>query len=146
MSLDDGRSKMSKSNPNEGSRITLLDPPELITRKIKRAKTDPVMGLEFGNAERPEADNLLGLYALLSGQSRTAAAAECAEMGWGRFKPLLAEATVEALRPIQERYADWRQDPASLGQVLDQGRERAAAVAEATLQRVRDALGFLPRD
>ena len=54
MSLTDGRSKMSKSDPNEGSRITLLDPPELITKKIKRAKTDPVMGLEFGNPERPK--------------------------------------------------------------------------------------------
>jgi tryptophanyl-tRNA synthetase len=145
MSLTDGRSKMSKSDSNEGSRITLLDPPELITRKIKRAKTDPVMGLEFGNPERPEADNLLGLYALLSGQSRTAAAGECAEMGWGRFKPLLAEAAVEALRPIQERYGQWRQDPATLEQVLKHGRERANAVAEATVQRVRDALGFLPR-
>ena len=145
MSRTDGRSKMSKSDPNEGSRVTLLDPPELITKKIKRAKTDPVMGLEFGNPERPEADNLLGLYALLSGRSRTAAAAECAEMGWGRFKPLLAEATVEALRPIQERYRQWRGDPASLDQVLETGRERASAVAEATVQRVRDALGFLPR-
>jgi tryptophanyl-tRNA synthetase len=145
MSLTDGRSKMSKSDPNEGSRITLLDPPELITKKIKRAKTDPVMGLEFGNPERPEADNLLGLYALLSGRSRTAAAAECAEMGWGKFKPLLAEVTVEALRPIQERYSQWRQDPATLEQVLESGRERASAVAEATVQRVRDVLGFLPR-
>jgi tryptophanyl-tRNA synthetase len=145
MSLTDGRSKMSKSDPNEGSRITLLDPPELITKKIKRAKTDPVMGLEFGNPERPEADNLLGLYALLSGRSRTAAAAECAEMGWGKFKPLLAEATVEALLPIQERYGQWRQDPATLEQVLESGRKRASAVAEATVQRVRDALGFLPR-
>jgi len=146
MSLTDGRSKMSKSDPNEGSRITLLDPPELVTKKIKRAKTDAVIGLEFGNPERPEADNLLGLYALLSGRSRTAAAAECAEMGWGRFKPLLAEATVEALRPIQERYGQWRSDDASLRQVLERGRERAGAVAEATLARVRDALGFLPHN
>jgi tryptophanyl-tRNA synthetase len=145
MSLTDGRSKMSKSDPNEGSRITLLDPPELIQKKIKRAKTDAVIGLEFGNPERPEADNLLGLYALLAGRSRTAAAAECADMGWGKFKPLLAEAAVEALRPIQERYGQWRQDPARLQQVLHQGRERAAAVAAATLQRVHDALGFLPR-
>ena len=144
MSLTDGTSKMSKSDPNEGSRITLLDPPELITKKIKRAKTDPTMGLEFGNPERPEADNLLGLYAVLSGLGREAAAQECAEMGWGRFKPLLAEATVEALRPVQERYQLLRQDPAGLLAVLQQGRERAAGVAEATLSRVREALGFLP--
>ncbi len=144
MSLTDGTSKMSKSDPNEGSRITLLDPPELVTKKIKRAKTDATMGLEFGNPERPEADNLLGLYAVLSGLGREAAARECAEMGWGRFKPLLAEATVEALRPVQERYRSLRNDPASLQAVLQQGRERAASVADATLQRVREALGFLP--
>ncbi|MEX1315882.1 MAG: tryptophan--tRNA ligase [Synechococcaceae cyanobacterium] len=144
MSLTDGTSKMSKSDPNEGSRIALLDPPELISRKIKRARTDPTMGLEFGNPERPEADNLLGLYAVLSGRGRSAVAAECAEMGWGRFKPLLAEATVEALRPIQERYHELRADPVTLQAVLADGRERALAVAGATLQRVRDALGFLP--
>jgi tryptophanyl-tRNA synthetase len=146
MSLTDGTSKMSKSDPNEGSRITLLDPPEAITRKIRRAKTDPVMGLEFGNPERPEADNLLGLYALLAGRSREQAAAECASMGWGTFKPMLAEATVEALRPVQARYAELRGDPATLEQVLRSGRQRAAAVAGATLERVRNALGFLPRD
>nr|WP_254217269.1 tryptophan--tRNA ligase [Synechococcus sp. CCY 9618] len=145
MSLTDGTSKMSKSDPNEGSRITLLDPPEVITRKIKRAKTDPVMGLEFGNPERPEADNLLGLYALLAGRSREHAAAECASMGWGSFKPLLAEATVEALRPLQTRYLELRSDPATLQQVLRAGRERAAGVATATLERVRAALGFLER-
>jgi tryptophanyl-tRNA synthetase len=144
MSLTDGRSKMSKSDPNEGSRITLLDPPELITRKIKRAKTDPQMGLEFGNPERPEADNLLGLYALLSGQDRDAVAAECASMGWGRFKPLLAEATCEALRPVQERYHQWRENPGALMEVLATGRERADTVARTTLERVRKALGFLP--
>jgi hypothetical protein len=142
MSLTDGRNKMSKSDPNEASRIALLDPPELIVRKIKRAKTDPVLGLEFGNPERPEADNLLGLYALLSGRSRESAAAECAAMGWGAFKPLLAEAAVEALRPVQERYADLRRDPATLLAVLAEGRERARAVANGTLERVRLALGY----
>ncbi|MEA5423061.1 tryptophan--tRNA ligase [Synechococcus sp. CCY9202] len=145
MSLTDGRSKMSKSDPNEGSRITLLDPPELVTRKIKRAKTDPTMGLEFGNPERPEADNLLGLYAVLSGLGREAATAQCASMGWGTFKPLLAETVVEALRPVQERYRDLRSDPSQLQQVLELGRERAEAVASTTLQRLRDALGFYPR-
>jgi len=144
MSLTDGASKMSKSDPHEGSRINLLDPPELISRKIKRAKTDPTMGLEFGNTERPEADNLLGLYALLAGLSPEQAAGDCAQMGWGQFKPLLAEAAVEALRPIQQRYSELRSDPAVLQGVLQQGRQRAAAVADATLQRVRDALGFLP--
>ena len=144
MSLTDGSSKMSKSDPNEGSRINLLDPPELITKKIKRAKTDPTMGLEFGNPERPEADNLLGLYAILSGKGREAAAAECQAMGWGAFKPILAEAAVEALKPVQERYAELRADRGTLEAVLQQGRERANAVASDSLERVRKALGFLP--
>ena len=145
MSLTDGRSKMSKSDPNEGSRITLLDPPELITKKIKRAKTDPERGLEFGNPDRPETDNLLGLYAILSGQGREQAASECAEMGWGQFKPMLAEATVNALEPIQARYRELMRDPTELDQVLTTGREKAETVANATLERVRDALGFARR-
>jgi tryptophanyl-tRNA synthetase len=143
MSLTDGSAKMSKSDPNEGSRINLLDPPELITKKIKRAKTDPQMGLEFDNPERPEAGNLLGLYALLSGGGREAAASECAQMGWGRFKPLLAETVVEALRPVQQRYSEIQSDPAELDRVLLSGRDRAAAVAQATLARVKTSMGFL---
>ena len=145
MSLTDGRSKMSKSDPNDGSRITLLDPPELITKKIKRAKTDPERGLEFGNPDRPETDNLLGLYAILSGKGREVAAAECAEMGWGQFKPLLAEATVAALEPIQRRHQELMGDRAELDRVLAVGREQAETVATATLERVRDALGFAKR-
>ena len=146
MSLTDGRAKMSKSDPNEGSRITLLDPPELITKKIKRAKTDPQMGLEFGNPERPETDNLLGLYAILSGKGRELAAKECAEMGWGTFKPLLAEAAVASLEPIQARYHELMADRSELNLVLAQGRERAESVATETLKRVRRALGFLSSD
>jgi tryptophanyl-tRNA synthetase len=67
-------------------------------------------------------------------------------MGWGSFKPLLAEVLVEALRPIQQRYAELNADPAQLDQVLVQGRERASTVANATLERTRGALGFLPAD
>ena len=144
MSLTDGSSKMSKSDPNEGSRISLLDPPELVVKKIKRAKTDPTMGLEFGNPERPEADNLLGLYALLAGKSRQQAAEQCGAMGWGTFKPLLAEAAVEALRPVQQRYQEWRQQPGAVAEVLRNGQQKAAAVADETLKRVRGTLGFLP--
>ena len=99
-----GRSKRSKSDPNGGRRSSLVGGPELITKKIKRAKTDPERGLEFGNPDRPETDNLLGLYAILSGQGRDSVAAQRPDMGWGQFKPLLAEAAVSALEPIQGRY------------------------------------------
>jgi tryptophanyl-tRNA synthetase len=144
MSLTDGRNKMSKSDPNEASRITLLDPPELVARKIKRAKTDAQMGLEFGNPGRPEADNLLGLYALLSGLGAEKAAEQCGSMGWGQFKPLLAESVIESLRPIQQRYGELRADPSTLEAVLRAGREQAETVAHRTLARVREAMGFLP--
>ena len=145
MSLTDGRNKMSKSDPNEGSRITLLDPPELITKKIKRAKTDPERGLEFANPDRPETDNLLGLYAILSGKGREAAADECADMGWGQFKPLLADAAVAALEPIQARHKELMADRVELDRVLAKGRDQAESVANASLERVRDALGFAKR-
>ena len=145
MSLTDGRSKMSKSAPNEASRITLLDPPELITKKIKRAKTDPERGLEFSNPDRPETDNLLGLYAILSGKGREAAADECADMGWGQFKPLLADAAVVALEPIQARHKELMADRVELDRVLAKGRDQAESVANASLERVRDALGFAKR-
>ena len=115
-----------------------------MVKKIKRAKTDPTMGLEFGNPERPEADNLLGLYAMLAGKSRSQAAEQCGAMGWGTFKPLLAEAAVEALRPVQQRYQEWRQQPGAVAEVLRNGQHKAAAVADETLKRVRETLGFLP--
>lgn len=144
MSLSDGSRKMSKSDPSEQSRIELTDTPEVITKKIKRAKTDPQKGLWFDDPERPECHNLLSLYMLLSGQSREAVAAECREMGWGQFKPLLAETAVEALRPIQQRYDEIMADPAYLDGVLTAGRDRAAAIANPTLEKVKTALGFSP--
>ena len=101
------------------------------------------MGLEFDNPERPETHNLLSLYALLSGKGREAAATECADMGWGKFKPLLAEATVAALEPIQARHRELMGDPAELDEVLAQA-QVLETVANATLNAC-DALGFHPR-
>lgn len=144
MSLTDGTKKMSKSDPSDQSRIDLTDTPQAITKKIKRAKTDPQRGLEFDNPERPECQNLLGIYQLLSNQSKEAVAAECKDMGWGQFKPLLAETTVEALRPIQEKYDELMSDRTYLTQVLANGKERAQAVATPTLQKVKAAMGFMP--
>lgn len=142
MSLTDGTKKMSKSDPSELSRINLLDDPDTIAKKIKKCKSDPVRGLEFDNPERPECHNLLGLYMLLSGQEKQAVATECADMGWGQFKPLLAETVVEALRPIQEKYYAVMDDPAYLESVLRDGREKAEETARSTLTRVKDAMGF----
>jgi tryptophanyl-tRNA synthetase len=145
MSLSDGTRKMSKSDPSELSRINLLDPPEAILKKIKKCKTDAIKGLEFDNRDRPECHNLLSLYAILSHQSRDNVAEECRDMGWGQFKPLLTEATISALQPIQAKYKEIVEDSGYLDQVLRDGQQKAEVVANATLARVKNALGFLPR-
>eukprot|EP00741_Cyanophora_paradoxa_P004773 tig00000828_g4631.t1 len=143
MSLADGTSKMSKSDANEGSRINLLDTPEQIKSKIKKCKTDAERGLRFDDPNRPECTNLLTIYSLMSGKSREEVAEECAAMSWGDFKPVLTEATVEHLRPIQARYNEVMKEEGYLREVLLAGRDRAGAVADATLARAYDALGFL---
>ena len=144
MSLTDGTKKMSKSDPSELSRIELLDPPDAIKRKIKKCKTDPIKGLTFDDPERPECDNLLTLYQILSNKTKEEVAAECQDMGWGQFKPLLTETTIEALKPIQDRYHELMGDREYLDSVLREGAEKADSVANRTLTRVKDALGFLP--
>lgn len=142
MSLTDGTKKMSKSDPSELSRINLLDPPDAIAKKIKRCKTDPVRGLTFDLPERPECHNLLTLYALLSGKSKEEVATECQDMGWGQFKPLLTETTVEALKPIQEKYKAVMDDRGYLESVLRDGRQQAQEIANATLNKVKTAFGY----
>jgi tryptophanyl-tRNA synthetase len=142
MSLTDGTKKMSKSDPSELSRINLLDSPEEITKKIKRCKTDLVRGLTFDDPERPECHNLLTLYTLLSGKTKEEVAVECADMGWGQFKPLLTETAIQALKPIQDKYAEVMADKGYLESVLRDGGEKARAIANQTLADVKAALGF----
>jgi tryptophanyl-tRNA synthetase len=143
MSLTDGTSKMSKSDPNDMSRINVLDPPEVIRNKIKRCKTDAVVGLEWNDPDRPEATNLLNIYAAVQPhRSRQDIENEVKDMAWGEFKPVLAEAIVDHLRPIQDRYHQVRNDPEHLAQVLAQGARAADAVASQTLRAARVAMGF----
>ncbi len=142
MSLTDGTKKMSKSDPSEFSRINLLDSPDEINKKIKRCKTDAIRGLEFDNPERPECNNLLTLYMLLSGKSKEEVAAECQDMGWGQFKPILAETTINALKPIQEKYHAVIKDKGYLESVLRHGKHKAEAIANQTLAKVKTAMGF----
>lgn len=142
MSLTDGTRKMSKSDPSELSRINLLDTPEQIANKIKRCKTDPVRGLTFDDPERPECNNLLTLYMLLAGKNKAEVAAECENMGWGQFKPLLTETAIAALKPIQEKYQAVMADKGYLESVLRDGRQKAQAVANQTLAEVKAALGY----
>jgi tryptophanyl-tRNA synthetase len=144
MSLTDGTRKMSKSDPSDLSRVNLLDPPDLIEKKIKRCKTDSTIGLSFDDGDRPECQNLLTLYMILSNQSKEAVTAECADMGWGKFKPLLADTMISVLKPIQDRYHEITDDPSYLDGVLREGKEKAEAIANRTLSKVKTVLGFAP--
>jgi tryptophanyl-tRNA synthetase len=142
MSLADGTRKMSKSDPSDLSRISLLDSSEQIQYKIKRCKTDPIRGLTFDDPARPECNNLLTLYTLLSGQKKEDVAVECQDMGWGQFKPLLTDTIIESLKPIQEKYYSITADKSYLESVLRDGGEKARAIANQTLSQVKTALGY----
>ncbi|WP_071455893.1 tryptophan--tRNA ligase [Gloeomargarita lithophora] len=142
MSLTDGTSKMSKSDPSDLSRINLLDPPDMIQKKIKRCKTDPMRGLEFDHPERPECHNLLTLYQIFTQQEKATVANAVKDMGWGEFKPKLTEAIIEHLRPLQAKYQELMGAKDYLYQVLQDGRERANQVAGITLERVQKAMGM----
>lgn len=151
MSLTDGTSKMSKSDRDDASRINVLDPPDVIRDKIKRCKTDAIVGLEWNNPDRPEATNLLNIYAAVQpaidkgGLTRDEISAQVKDMTWGAFKPLLAEAVVRHLEPIQLRYHAVRSDDAYLNQVLADGAEAANAIASKTLYAAKIAMGFVPK-
>ncbi|CAI5469877.1 unnamed protein product [Closterium sp. Yama58-4] len=143
MSLTDGTSKMSKSAPSDMSRINLLDPPQVIANKIKRCKTDSFTGMEFGNPERPECQNLLSIYQIVTGKTKEEVEQEVGALSWGQFKPLLADALVAHLEPIQKRYEEVTADPAYLDEVLAGGAARANEIADRTLRDTYDALGFM---
>ncbi|XP_004291161.1 PREDICTED: tryptophan--tRNA ligase, mitochondrial [Fragaria vesca subsp. vesca] len=145
MSLTDGLSKMSKSAPSDQSRINLLDQKDVISNKIKRCKTDSFTGMEFDNPERPECNNLLSIYQLISGKSKEEVAQECQDMNWGTFKSLLADALIDHLNPIQVRYEEIISDSAYLDGILAEGATKASDIADTTLNNVYQAMGFLRR-
>jgi len=145
MSLRDGTSKMSKSDPSDMSRINLTDDDDAIMQKVRKAKTDPEPLPEMGEGleGRPEARNLVGIYSVLSGESVDAICGRFAGQGFGAFKPAFGELLVETLRPIRERYQALRGDDAALDAILVKGAARAAAAAEPTLRGAYDALGLM---
>ena len=146
MSLSDGSSKMSKSDPNDNSRINLLDPPELIRSKVKKCKTDALQGLEWDNPERPEATNLLNIYQAVQPvpTTRDEILERVGDMSWGEFKPVLADAIVDHLSPIQDKYYAIRNDEVYLRKVLADGAASANEIASQTLASARIAMGFVP--
>ena len=145
MSLRDGTKKMSKSDTSDYSRINMTDDAELIALKIRRAKTDP-LPLPDSMTEleaRPEADNLVGIHAALSGLTREAALARCAGQNFSTFKETMSEVAVEVLGRIGGEMRRLLADPGHIDGVLRQGAERAAAIALPVLREVKDITGLL---
>ncbi|MBN9315783.1 MAG: tryptophan--tRNA ligase [Devosia sp.] len=145
MSLRDGSKKMSKSDPSDQSRILMLDDADAISKKIKRATTDPeaLPSEEAGLKGRPEADNLVGIYAALADTTKAEVLAQYGGQGWGAFKPALAELAVARLTPVADEMRRLIADPASIDAFMADGAARAAEIAEATMSEVRRVVGFI---
>jgi tryptophanyl-tRNA synthetase len=145
MSLRDGTAKMSKSDPSEMSRISLTDDDDSIAQKIRKAKTDaePLPDDPAALAGRAEAANLVSIFAALTETSPAEVCARFAGQGFGAFKPALAELLVETLRPIRTRFAELKSDQAAIDAVLENGAERARALAQPRLDAAHRALGLL---
>ena len=141
MALDDPTNKMSKSDPNDNSRINLLDDPKTIKKKIARATTDSLRLVTF-DPERPGITNLLTIYQLLTRKSEQEIEAEFAGKGYGDFKAALTEQLIATLEPIQERYRALMNDLPTLEAILKQGADEVRPMAEATLQHAKNVVGL----
>jgi len=146
MSLRDGRSKMSKSDPSDMSRIHLTDSDDEIAQKVRKAKTDPEpLPQDPALLEgRPEAKNLVGIYAAVTGESVTQVLLRVGGQGFGQFKPMLADALVALLSPLRGRLDGFRRDPAELDRLLAAGADRARELAAPTLAEAYRAVGLTP--
>ena len=145
MSLRDGRAKMSKSDPSEYSRINLSDDADTIAQKIRKARTDPEPLPDNAKAleTRPEADNLLSIFAAVSGASKEDVIARFAGATFSRFKEELAELLIGSLMPIRNEMIRLEGDPAYLDKLLAEGAARARAIADPVLAEVYEIVGFV---
>ena len=141
MALDDPTSKMSKSAENIHSRISLLDEPSKIKKSIMKATTDSDGVVKFDIENKPGISNLLNIYSALSGKPIAELEALYEGKGYGDFKKELVEVTVDALAPIKAKYQEIR-DSKELIDILNEGAQRADAIAQKTMKRVRENFGL----
>lgn len=144
MSLRDGGSKMSKSDPSDYSRINLTDDADAIAQKIRKARTDaePLPETAEGLEGRAEAKNLVAIYAALAGRTEAEVLAEFAGQGFGAFKPKLADLAVSVMGPIGAEMRRLLADPAEIDKVLAAGAARARELAQPTMREVKEIVGF----
>jgi len=141
MSLQEGTKKMSKSDANQGGFISMLDDPDTITKKIKRAQTDSDSQVRYDKDEKPAVSNLMTIYSLCSGKSLEEIQAMYEGKGYGAFKTDLAEVVVETLRPIQERYEQLFHT-SELDDILSDGARKANEAANRMLHKVEQVMGM----
>ena len=144
MSLRDGSVKMSKSDPSDMSRINLTDSDEAIAQKIRKARTDPdpIDADPAGLDARPEARNLVGIYAAVTGGTVESVLGQFAGQGFGSFKPALADALVALIAPLRQRLIELRGDPAEIDRILAAGAEKARALAAPTIAETYRVVGL----
>ncbi|MFG5383643.1 tryptophan--tRNA ligase [Yoonia sp. R2-816] len=145
MNLRDGTKKMSKSGESDMERVNMTDDADTIVKKFKKAKTDPAPLPETveGLKDRPEARNLVEIYAALDDTTPEAVIAQYPGAGWGTFKPALADLAVAKLAPIADEMGRLMNDPAEIDRILGDGAERARAIADPILQKTYDIVGLL---
>lgn len=143
--LQNPTAKMSKSAETEAGLLKIMDDPAVTAKKVMRAVTDADGEIRFDRDEKPGVANLLTIFSVLSGNSIDSLVAEYAGGGYGALKKDLAEQVTASFTPIRERTTELLSDPAELDRLLAQGADRASEVADATLKKVYDAIGLLPR-
>jgi tryptophanyl-tRNA synthetase len=142
MDLQDPTWKMSTSADSDAGVVRLLDPPEVVAKKVRSAVTDS--GRDVARSpEKPGVTNLIEILAASTAETPESVEAAYGERGYGAFKSAVADAVVEVLRPIQQRYAELRADPQELGALLAQGAEKAHAEAARTLALAHERVGFV---
>jgi tryptophanyl-tRNA synthetase len=143
MSLQDGTKKMSKSDPSDLSRINLIDDNDLIAKKIKKAKTDAIMGITYNKENRPEISNLMTIYAALSKKTLEEVGAEVASFTNAQFKDALTEVLVGTISPIRNRILELKANEDHLKDIAHKAGFRANEIAEKTLKEVKEIIGFI---
>lgn len=145
MSLADPEAKMSKSDGNENAYVSMLDKPDAVQRKFKRAVTDSDGQVRFSQ-DKPGVSNLMSIYGAVTGKTMAQIEAEFEGQGYGALKSRVADAVCEELAPLQQRYEKIRADKAYLGKVIQAGAEQAQRVAERMMRKVNKKLGLAPRE
>lgn len=143
MSLRDGSKKMSKSDESDYSRINLLDSPDMIIQKIKKAKTDSIAGFSYDLEKRPEISNLINIYSAFTGDSHKQIIASYQNSGLSKFKLDLAEAIIATLSTMHSEYNKLIKDEAYLLEILAKGQKDSGAIAYKTYNRIKDLVGLL---